>query len=178
MYPRQPTDHARTYLIAPLCLARRILLAGLLETLKRALMIRTVSIPLDLIAPRDFPHPDGSGRTLRHYAYLRYIPELNERQPMPLGETVESVGLELAYNPELLGEIEKAIDAAVAAATEAQKAEYASKLRQYLDAYKEKLRIEAAGVDPTALSAYQRERDRVVEFIRKHKLSRAEESRG
>jgi hypothetical protein len=147
------------------------LLPPSVEILKRALMIQTVAIPLGLITLRDFPHPDGNGRTLRHYAYLRHIPELNERQPVPLGETVESVGLELAYNPELLGEIEKAVDAAVVAATEVQKAEFASKLRQHLDECKEKLREEAAGADPTTMAAYQRERDRVVEFMRKHRLS-------
>jgi hypothetical protein len=108
---------------------------------------------------------------LHHYAYLRHIPELNERQPVALGETVASVGLELAYNPELLGEIEKAVNATVAAATEVQKVEYAGKLRQQLDASKEKLQEEAAGADPTTLPAYQRERDRVVEFMRKHRLS-------
>lgn len=40
-----------------------------------------------------------------------------------------------------------------------------------LDVRKEKLREEAAGADPTTLAAYQRERDRVVEFMRKHRLS-------
>lgn len=39
-----------------------------------------------------------------------------------------------------------------------------------LDVRKEKLREEAAGADPTTLPAYQRERDRVVEFMRKHQL--------
>jgi hypothetical protein len=120
----------------------------------------------------------GSGQTLRRYAYLRHIPELNEQQPVPLGETAESVGLELAYDAELLGEIEKAVDAAVAALPEAQKAEYAGKLRQHLDASKEKLQEEAAGADPTTLPTYQRERDRVLEFIRKHHLSMGEERRG
>jgi hypothetical protein len=52
------------------------------------------------------------------------------------------------------------------------------KLRQHLDACKEKLREEAAGADPTTLAAYQRERDRVVEFMRKHHLSMGEERRG
>lgn len=90
---------------------------------------------------------------------------------MPLGETVESVGIELAYNPGLLGEIEEAIDTAMIAATEARKAEAASQLRQYLDACKEKLQEEAAGADPTNMPAYQRERDRIVEFMRKYRLS-------
>lgn len=141
-------------------------------------MMQAVGIPLGFITLCDFPHPDGSGQTLRRYAYQRHIPELNERQPVPLGETAESVGLELAYNPELLGEIEGAIDAAVAAAPEAQKAEFARQLRQHLDACRERLREEAAGADPTTLAAYQRERDRVVEFMRKHRLSRGEERRG
>jgi hypothetical protein len=141
------------------------------ETLKRALMMQTVGIPLGFITPRDFRHPDGSGWMLRRYAYLRHIPELNERQPVPLGETVASVGLELAYNPELLGEVEKAVDTAMVAATEGQKAEFARQLRQHLDACREKLREEAAGADPDTLAAYQRERDRVVEFMRKHHLS-------
>lgn len=41
-----------------------------------------------------------------------------------------------------------------------------------LDVRKEKLRAEAAGADPTTLPAYQRERerDRVVEFMRKYQL--------
>lgn len=147
------------------------LLPPSVETLKRALMMQTVGIPLGFIALCDFRHPDGSGQTLRRYAYLRHITELNERQPVPLGETVASVGLELAYNPELLGEVERAVDTAVAAATEVQKAEFASKLRQHLDTYKEKLREAAAGADPITLAAYQRERDRVVEFMRKHRLS-------
>jgi hypothetical protein len=137
---------------------------------KRALMMQTAGIPLGFIALCDFPHPDGSGQTLRRYAYLRHIPELNERQPVPFGETVASVGLELAYNPELLGEIEKAVDTAVAAATEGQKAEFARQLSQHLDTCREKLREEAAGADPITLAAYQRERDRVVEFMRKYQL--------
>jgi hypothetical protein len=70
-----------------------------------------------------------------------------------------------------LGEIEGAVDAAVAAAPEAQKADFARQLRQHLDVCEEKLREEAAGADPTTMAAYQRERDRVLEFMRKHKLS-------
>jgi len=140
------------------------------ETLKRALVVQSVSLPLGLLTSRDFPHPDGSGRPLRLYAYLRHIPELNEQQPVPLGETVASVGMELAYNPPLLGEIEAAIAAAITAASEEQKAAYAGKLRQHLDAFKEELRDQAAGTDPTNLPAYQQERDRVVEFMRKYQL--------
>jgi hypothetical protein len=108
---------------------------------------------------------------MRLYAYLRHIPELHEQQPVPLGETVESIGMELAYHPDLLDEIEAAIAAAVAAAPEAKKAAYAQKLRQHLDAFKDQLRDQAAGADPTNLPAYQRERDRVVGFMRQHQLS-------
>jgi hypothetical protein len=141
------------------------------EDLDRALTIQTVGIPLGFIAPSDFQHPDGSQRTIRLYAYLRKIQELDDQQTEQIGETVESVGMKLAYNPKLLSEIEKTIDAAMETATEKQKREFAMRLRQHLDEVKERLSKESAGADPTNMPAYQRERDRVLQFMRKHKLS-------
>lgn len=141
------------------------------DNLKRALIIQTIGVPLEFIVPYNFPHPDGSGRTIRLYAFLREIPELGESQAVPIGETVESVGMKLAYNLELLEEIEQVIDNKMKAAPENQKIEFSRKLRQHLDEFKEKLQQQSAGVDPTNMPAYQRERDRVLEFMRKYGLS-------
>lgn len=139
------------------------------ENLKRAQMIQSIGIPLGFVVLSDFPHPDGSGRTIRLYAYLRKIVELGKQRPVPIGETVESVGMKLAYTPELSAEIEKEIDAAMAQATDEQKEKIALKLSQYLDEVKEKLHSQGAA-DPTNVPAYQREEDRVLEFMKKHEI--------
>jgi hypothetical protein len=140
------------------------------EDLDRALTIQTVGIPLGYIAQSDFQHPDGSNRTIRLYAYLREIPELARKRPVQIGETVESVGMKLAYDPKLLSEIEQTIDTAMNTATEEQKKEFAMKLHQHLDEVKERLSKESAGADPTNMPAYQREEDRVRQFMKEYGL--------
>ena len=139
--------------------------------LDRALMLQSVGISLGFIAPRSFRNPDGTGGTTTVYVYLRQIRELNEEKPVPIGQTIENVGLKLAYDGELAAEIEQAIDAAVTAASPEQKTEFAKKLRQHLDGIQERLRRQAGGADVQSMPAYERERDRVLKFMRKHGLS-------
>jgi hypothetical protein len=96
---------------------------------------------------------------------------LNEEKPVPIGQSVESVGLKLAYDNELATEIEQAVDAAMACADSAKKAEYAKKLKQHLDDLKERLRLQAVGADVQSMPAYEREMERILGFMRAHGLS-------
>ncbi len=141
------------------------------ELLDRARIVQTVAIPLGFVSKRDFPSLNGNGKPNRQYAFLRLIAELGEVQPIPVGRTVESVGLKLAGNLDLLAEIERAIGAALDTATGADKAKYASQLRQHLAQKKEAIKDSVVGIDAESAPAYQAERDRVVAFMRKYGLT-------
>lgn len=141
------------------------------EVLKQARLVQTVAIPLEFIAQKDFPSNDGKWGSNRLYAFLRHIPELGETQAIPLGKTVETIGIKLANNAELLGEIEKAIDTAMAKASDADKVKYAAQLRSFLSQKKASLQEECPGIDAGNTPAYQAERDRVVAFMRKYGLA-------
>lgn len=140
------------------------------ELLERARIVQTVSVPLGFISTKDFPSINGAGKANRQYAFLRRIEELGEVQPIPLGRTIEAVGLKLAGSPDLLSEIENVIAAAMANSSSADKARYAGQLRQYLAQKKDVVRASAPGVDVENDPAYQAERNRVVTFLREHDL--------
>jgi hypothetical protein len=139
--------------------------------LERALTIQSVGIALGFIAPRSFRNPDGSEGTTSVFAYLRKIPELNEERPVPIGQTIENVGIKLCYDEELVIEVEQAIGMVVAAASPEQKTFFAQKLRKHLDELKERLQRQAVGADVQSMPAYERERDRVLKFMRKHAMT-------
>ena len=141
------------------------------DDLQSALTIQSVGIPLGFIVPADFPHPDGSGRTIRMYAYRREIPELpGEFKMIPIGETVQSIGIRLAFDSVLLREVEQVIDAKMQSASPQEKQNFAHILRQHLDDFKKTLKKENPNVDPETLPLYQRERDRIASFMRKYGL--------
>lgn len=148
------------------------------EVLERARIVQTVSIPLGFISQRDFPSVSGNGAPNRLYAFLRHIQELGEEQPVPLGKTVETVGIKLANSPDLLSEVENAIETVMAAAGSADRAKFAGQLRQYLNQKSDTLRAESPGCDPQNNPAYVAERERVLAFMRKHglKIGGGEES--
>jgi hypothetical protein len=138
--------------------------------LERARIVQTVSIPLGFISQRDFPSTAANGAPNRLYAFLRHIRELDEEQPVPLGSTVEAVGIKLANNPELLAEIEQAISAVMSAAGPADRAKFAAQLRQHLGRKSETLQAESPLCEPQNNLSYQAERDRVRAFMRKYGL--------
>jgi len=140
------------------------------EVLERARIVQTVSIPLGFISQRDFPAPSSNGAPNRMYAFLRQIQELGEAQPIPLGKTVEAVGIKLANNLELLAEVEGAIKTAMAQASLADRSKFAGQLRQYLDQRLNALRVEAPGCDPQSNPAYATERERIRAFMQKYGL--------
>ena len=140
------------------------------EVLERARIVQTVSIPLGFISQGDFPSTAANGAPNRLYAFLRHIKELDEEQPVPLGNTVEAVGIKLANSPELLAEIEQSIAAVMSAAGPADRAKFAAQLRQHLARKSETLQAESPGFEPQNNPSYQAERDRVRAFMRKHGL--------
>ncbi|MEI8043858.1 MAG: hypothetical protein WCL11_20780, partial [Verrucomicrobiota bacterium] len=140
------------------------------EVLERARIVQSVAIPLGFISQRDFPSLNGNGAPNRLYAFLRQIKELSEEQPLPLGKSVEAVGIKLANNPDLLSEVENAIETVMAAAGSGDRAKFAGQLRQYLNQKSDTLRAESPGFDPQNNPAYTAERERVLAFMRKHGL--------
>jgi len=141
-----------------------------LDLLERARLAQSVGIPLGFIAQRDFPMPNGKGAVDRQYAFLRRIQELDEEQPVPLGRTVEAVGIKLASNEELLEEIIGSIETVMGRASAADRAKFASQLRQYIATKSESIREASPETEPQNDPAYQAERDRVLGFMRKHGL--------
>jgi hypothetical protein len=141
------------------------------EVLERARLVQTVAIPLGFISQRDFPSLNGNGSPNRLYAFLRHIKELGEEQPIPLGRTVEALGMRLANTPELLAEIEQTISTVMAKAAGADKVQFAGQLRQHLTQKKSALKEEAPGIDVENAPVYQAERDRIVAFMRKYGLN-------
>ncbi len=139
--------------------------------LERARVVQTVAIPLGFISQRDFPSLNGNGTPNRRYAFLRHIAELGEEQPIPLGKTVEAVGMKLADNPALLTEIEGTMDTVIIKAAGAYKAKFADQLRQYLTQRKTALKAESPNIDVENTPAYQAERDRIVAFMKKYELT-------
>jgi hypothetical protein len=141
-----------------------------LEVLERARVVQTVSIPLGFISLRDFRSAGGNSASNRLYAFIRHIHELGEEQPVPLGKSVEVVGIKLANNPDLLCEVEKAIESVMAGASTADRSKSAGQLRQYLNQKSDALRAESPGCDPQSNPVYMAERERVLAFMRKHGL--------
>jgi flagellar biosynthesis chaperone FliJ len=141
-----------------------------LALLERARLVQSVGIPLGFIAQRDFPLPNGKGAVDRQYAFLRRIHELNEEQPVPLGRTVETVGLKLANSEELLDEIIRSIESVMTRASAADRAKFASQLRQYLAQKSESIRAASPDSEPQNDPAYTEERERILGFMRKHGL--------
>jgi hypothetical protein len=141
------------------------------ELLERARLMQTVAIPLGFVTKRDFPSQNGNGKPNRQYAFLRRIVELGEGQPILVGRTIETVGLKLAGNTDLLAEIERAIGTAMETASGADKAKYAGQLHQHLAQQKDAIKASAPGIDPENAPAYQTERARVVAFMRKYGLA-------
>ncbi|MBE0541771.1 MAG: hypothetical protein IH623_10335 [Verrucomicrobia bacterium] len=141
------------------------------EILERARIAQTVAIPLGFISQHDFPGAGGNEGANRLYAFLRQIKELGEQQPVPLGKTVEAVGIKLANNLELLTEIEGAIEAAMGTASAADRSKFAGQLRQYLNRKADALRAESSACDPQSNPAYATERDRIRVFMQKHALT-------
>jgi Tubulin like len=143
------------------------------EVLERSRRVQTVALPLGFISQRDFPSANGNGVPNRQYAFLRFIQELGEEEPVPLGKTVEAAGMRLTNNPELLAEIEHTIDAAMTKAEGAAKNGFATKLRQHLAQKKDALRAQSRSIDAESTPAYQAERDMIVAFMRKYGLALA-----
>ena len=141
------------------------------EVLERARLVQTVAIPLGFVSQRGFPALNGNGQPDRQFAFLRHIEELGEEQPVPLGRTVEALGMRMASNPELLAEIEHTINAVMMKAADADKVKYAGQLRQHLAQKKNALKAAAPGIDAENAPAYQAERDRVVAFMRRYGLA-------
>jgi flagellar biosynthesis chaperone FliJ len=141
-----------------------------LALLERAWLAQSVGIPLGFIAQRDFPLANGKGAVERQYAFIRRIHELNEEQPVPLGRSVESVGLKLANSEELLDEIIRSIELVMTRASVADRAKFASQLRQYLAHKSESIRAATPDSEPQNDPAYLEERGRILEFMRKHGL--------
>ena len=141
------------------------------EVLERARLVQTVALPLGFISQRDFPSVNGNGAPNRLYAFLRFIQELGEEQPVPLGKTVEAAGMRLTNNLELLAEIEHTIDAVMTKADGAAKNKFATQLRQHLAQKKEALRAQSRGIDAENTPASQAERDMIVAFMRKYGLA-------
>ena len=140
------------------------------ELLARARIVQTVAIPLGFVSLRDFPSLNGNGKPNRQFAFLRRIAELGEVQPIPVGRTIETVGLRLAGNLDLLTEIERAIGTAMDNASSTDRAEYTGQLLQHLTQKKAAIKADARGVDGENTPAYQAERDRIVAFMRQHGL--------
>jgi hypothetical protein len=66
------------------------------RNLDRTLTLQSVGISLGFIDPRSFRNPNVTGETATAYAYPRKMRELNEEKPVPIGQTIENVGLKLA----------------------------------------------------------------------------------
>jgi len=144
--------------------------------LERARTVQTVGLSLGFVSQREFPAANGKGDPDRQYAFLRRIPELDEEQPVPLGRTVEAIGLKLATNEDLLLEIEQAIQSVLARANASDKAKFAAQLRSHIQERKEAIQAKTPGCDPQNDPIYREERDRILSFIRKHALAAAAES--
>lgn len=142
-----------------------------LMLLERARVVQTVGVSLGFISQRDFTSPGSNGRLERQYAFLRRIAELNEEQAVPLGRSIESVGLKLANNAELLEEIEKTIESVFSKANQADRSKFADQLRQYLAQWSSAIREASPGTDPQNNPVYQAERSRIVDFMKRHELS-------
>jgi hypothetical protein len=133
--------------------------------------VQTVGISLGFICQRDFPTANGKSAPESQYAFLRRILELDEEQPVPLGRTVEAIGLKLANYEELLVEIERAIAEVMTKASAADKAKFATQLRNHVQERKDSLQTQSPGSDPQNDPVFREERDRIVAFMRKHGLS-------
>lgn len=141
-----------------------------LALLERARVVQTVGISLGFISQRGFPSANGKSAPERQYAFLRRILELDEEQPVPLGRTVEAIGLKLANNEDLLVEIERAIAEVMTKASAADKAKFATQLRNHVQERKDSFQALSPGSDPQNDPAFREERDRIVAFMRKQGL--------
>jgi hypothetical protein len=144
--------------------------------LDRALVLQTVCQPLGFFSTRKFQCPDGTGEPAELICYVRTLVEIGDEQPVPLGLTIESVGVKLAYNSLLLEEVEQALDASVGAYSPEQKTAASYRLKEHLQGVKDKLQGQVPGVDPSSLPEYREVRDRILAFMQKYKLRVADAS--
>jgi hypothetical protein len=137
------------------------------KLLERALMVQTVGVPLGLLARHNFPNPSGQGQAVQKYAYLQEDPILGETRKIPISETLEGVGVKLAYNTELLQKIEHALEQRMQTATPEQKGQWREALKRHLQEFKQSLQSQAdgMGVPPEDLPQYQQESERIRRFI-------------
>jgi hypothetical protein len=142
------------------------------EDLERALTLKAVAPALEVIVPRDFPHPDGNGKTVSLLTYLRHIAVTNEEDPMPLGETPDAVAMKLAYDSTLAAEVEGVLKQKIVHADESGKRAMAERLKATLEEKKKQVaKGLPLGVRPETQPAYTQERDRVVRFMQDSGLS-------
>jgi hypothetical protein len=142
------------------------------EDLERALTLKAVAPALGVIVSRDFPHPDGTGKAVSLLTYLRHIAVTDEEDPLPLGESPDSVAMKLAYNPALATEIESALQQKIKSADEPNRLRMAEALKAALESRKQEVaKGLPVGVRPETQPAYTQERDRVVCFMQENGLA-------
>jgi hypothetical protein len=137
------------------------------QNYRRALVIKSVGIPLGILQTAEFL--DTSDRRVTKYAYVKEDPVLGKTKRIPISETLEGVAIQLAFKQDLLRDVELAIEQKMKAATPEQKEEYRRKLLEHLSAFEEQLRpiAESKGVEPEDMKEYQEEENRIRDFIQK-----------
>jgi hypothetical protein len=140
------------------------------KMLERALIIQTIGVPLGVLALHNFPNPTGSGQAIQKYALIIPDPVLRKDRRIPLSETLDGIGVKLAYNPELLEQAEKVIEEKIKSADFNEKKRMYNMLLTHLDEYAKKLKPEAEkqNVAPEDLPEYQEEEKRIREFISRY----------
>ncbi|MFA4016188.1 MAG: hypothetical protein RUDDFDWM_001291 [Candidatus Fervidibacterota bacterium] len=143
------------------------------KVLERALIIQTVGVPLGVLVLHNFPSPIGMGQAVQKYALTIPDPVLRKVRYIPLSETLDGIGIKLAYNPDLLEQAEKVIEEKIKSASHDERNQIYNALLNHLEEYAKRLKPEAEkqGVDPEDLPAYQDEAKRVRDFISHYRLA-------
>lgn len=135
--------------------------------IERARMMKAVGMALGFIIKHDF-FDSATQKMVQKYAFPREDPILDETLYAPLSESEEGIVVRLAYNLNLLKEVEGVIEQKMKVADEGGKQVYRQSLMDYLQRLKERLRpkAEERGIAVEDLPEYQREADLVRQFIR------------
>ena len=140
------------------------------KDLERALALQSIGLALGLIAPHNFPNPNGTTEPMTLYAY-KSVTALGSERFAALGDTPAAVGMKLAFDVALAKEIESALHDRVSAADAEERADTIEQIKTHLGKLKQKLATEMPAITPTTNPVYIAEEDRMAKFLNQMGLS-------
>ena len=140
-----------------------------MKALERARLAHLVGICIGLMTERDFDN--GKGGTVRKVALVTTNPQTGKPKVMPIGLNADSAIMTLLNDPGLLSGVEREIEARIGAAEDKERQALAKRLVAHLGDVETEVKLTLpAGVDAITNERYQKEDERITQFMQKYNL--------